>query len=67
MQLLVIFCYDGNRLVKVVVDVMGHVFPELKQQEAHIREIIAEEEASFGRTLLHVSLIFIYNLQPYFC
>ncbi|KAI3768969.1 hypothetical protein L6452_00065 [Arctium lappa] len=42
-----------NGLVKVVVDVMGHVFPELKQQEAHIREIIAEEEASFGRTLLH--------------
>ncbi|KAJ9562621.1 hypothetical protein OSB04_007781 [Centaurea solstitialis] len=42
-----------NGLVKVVVDVMGHVFPELKQQEAHIREIIAEEEASFGRTLVH--------------
>ncbi|KAK9053746.1 hypothetical protein SSX86_024820 [Deinandra increscens subsp. villosa] len=42
-----------NGLVKVVVDVMGHVFPELKQQEAHIREVIAEEEASFGRTLLH--------------
>ncbi|CAH1419519.1 unnamed protein product [Lactuca virosa] len=42
-----------NGLVKVVVDVMGHVFPELKQQETHIREIIAEEEASFGRTLLH--------------
>ncbi|KAL4554823.1 hypothetical protein LXL04_037429 [Taraxacum kok-saghyz] len=42
-----------NGLVKVVVDVMSHVFPELKQQEAHIREIIAEEEASFGRTLLH--------------
>ncbi|KAK9057059.1 hypothetical protein SSX86_024426 [Deinandra increscens subsp. villosa] len=42
-----------NGLVKVVVDVMGHVFPELKQQEAHIREIIAEEETSFGKTLLH--------------
>ncbi|XP_076917026.1 alanine--tRNA ligase-like [Bidens hawaiensis] len=42
-----------NGLVKVVVDVMGHVFPELKEREAHIREIIAEEEASFGRTLLH--------------
>ncbi|KVI10340.1 Alanine-tRNA ligase, class IIc [Cynara cardunculus var. scolymus] len=46
-----------NGLVKVVVDVMGHVFPELKQQEAHIREIIAEEEASFGRTLLHDAFV----------
>ncbi|GKD89598.1 alanine--tRNA ligase, partial [Tanacetum coccineum] len=43
-----------NGLVKVVVDVMSHVFPELKQHEKRIREIIAEEEASFGRTLLHV-------------
>nr|XP_043618703.1 alanine--tRNA ligase [Erigeron canadensis] len=42
-----------NGLVKVVVDVMGHVFPELKAQEEHIREVIADEEASFGRTLLH--------------
>ncbi|KAL8199962.1 hypothetical protein R6Q57_013530 [Mikania cordata] len=48
-----------NGLVKVVVDVMSHVFPELKQQEAHIREVIADEEASFGRTLLHESFIFM--------
>ena len=33
---------------------MGDVFPELKQREVHIREIIAEEEASFGKTLLKV-------------
>ncbi|KAI3702975.1 hypothetical protein L6452_28729 [Arctium lappa] len=42
-----------NGLVKVVVDVMSHVFPELKQREEHIRGIIAAEETSFGRTLLH--------------
>ncbi|KAL5748565.1 hypothetical protein ACOSQ2_025862 [Xanthoceras sorbifolium] len=41
-----------NGLVNVVVKVMGDVFPELKQHEAHIRGIIAVEEASFGKTLL---------------
>ncbi|CAH9070866.1 unnamed protein product [Cuscuta epithymum] len=40
-------------LVKVVTEVMGDVFPELKQHEAHIMDIIADEETSFGRTLLH--------------
>lgn len=34
---------------------MGDVFPELKQNEVRIRDIIAEEEASFGKTLLKVS------------
>ncbi|KAL6561706.1 hypothetical protein OROMI_017307 [Orobanche minor] len=43
-------------LVDVVVDVMGHVFPELKERTSHIKEIITEEEASFGRTLLHLGL-----------
>ena len=57
---LVTFCYDGIRLVKVLVDVMSHVFPELKQHETRIREIIADEEASFGRTLLHVRLAFTH-------
>lgn len=35
--------------------VMGNVFPELKQHELRIREVIADEEASFGKTLLKVS------------
>ncbi|EXC33093.1 Alanine--tRNA ligase [Morus notabilis] len=39
-------------LVNIVVKVLGDVFPELKQHEVRIREIIAEEEASFGKTLL---------------
>ncbi|KAL0282568.1 UNVERIFIED_CONTAM: Alanine--tRNA ligase, partial [Sesamum radiatum] len=38
-------------LVQVVVEVMGDVFPELKEHDVKIREIIADEEASFGRTL----------------
>ncbi|XP_008810668.2 alanine--tRNA ligase-like [Phoenix dactylifera] len=39
-------------LVGIVVKVMGAVFPELKQYEANIEEIIAEEEISFGKTLV---------------
>ncbi|KAJ8500056.1 hypothetical protein OPV22_010608 [Ensete ventricosum] len=39
-------------LVGVVTKVMGDVFPELKQYESKIQEILADEEASFGRTLL---------------
>ncbi|XP_051150247.1 alanine--tRNA ligase [Andrographis paniculata] len=40
-----------NELVQVVVELMGDVFPELKKHSKKIREIIADEEASFGRTL----------------
>ncbi|MCL7042423.1 hypothetical protein MKW94_013428, partial [Papaver nudicaule] len=40
------------RLVRVVVELMGDVFPELKHHEVKIRNTIAEEETSFGRTLL---------------
>ncbi|KAG6426634.1 hypothetical protein SASPL_110861 [Salvia splendens] len=40
-----------NGLVQVVVDVMSDVFPELKEHAVKIREIIGDEEASFGRTL----------------
>ncbi|ERM93908.1 alanine--tRNA ligase [Amborella trichopoda] len=41
-----------NGLVNGVVKVMGDIFPELKQHEVKIQDIIAEEEASFGRTLV---------------
>lgn len=49
--------------MNVVVRVMGDVFPELKQHEVRIREIIAEEEASFGKTLLKVGLLKIKILR----
>ncbi|KAH9313613.1 hypothetical protein KI387_022240, partial [Taxus chinensis] len=39
-------------LVSIVVEVMGNTFPELMQHEKKIQEIIAEEELSFGRTLI---------------
>ncbi|MBA0855228.1 hypothetical protein Goshw_010860, partial [Gossypium schwendimanii] len=41
-----------SRLVRIVVEAMGDVFPELKQHEARIGDIIAAEEASFGKTLV---------------
>ncbi|KAK8943427.1 Alanine--tRNA ligase [Platanthera guangdongensis] len=41
-----------SSLVGVLVRVMGDIFPELKQHEEKIRDIISEEEASFGRTLV---------------
>ncbi|KMT06835.1 hypothetical protein BVRB_7g159900 [Beta vulgaris subsp. vulgaris] len=45
---------DGffSGLVPTLVNLMCDVFPELKQQEKHIKDIIADEEASFGKTLL---------------
>lgn len=43
-----------SRLVSVVVTVMGEIFPELKQGESNIKDIIAEEETSFGKTLVKV-------------
>ncbi|PNY06046.1 alanyl-tRNA synthetase [Trifolium pratense] len=44
-----------NGLVNVVANLLGDVFPELKQQEVHIRNVIKEEEESFGRTLVKVA------------
>lgn len=41
-----------SSLVGVLVSLMGDIFPELKQYEEKIKEIISEEEASFGRTLV---------------
>jgi alanyl-tRNA synthetase len=49
----------GIRLVHVVVQLMGPTFPELIKNEEKIKEIIAEEEASFGRTLLKVLNLFV--------
>ncbi|XP_054823230.1 alanine--tRNA ligase [Prosopis cineraria] len=45
---------DGffNGLVSTVVNVMDDVFPELKHHEVLIKDVIKEEEESFGRTLI---------------
>jgi len=51
-----VFNLGEIRLVNVVANVLGDVFPELKQQEVHIRNVIQEEEESFGRTLVKVRI-----------
>ena len=39
------------RLVDVLVRTMGHVFPELRARQAHVREVLHMEEEAFNRTL----------------
>jgi len=38
-------------LVPVLVDTMGHIFPEIKDRHAHITRVIEAEESHFGKTL----------------
>lgn len=40
-----------SRLVPIIADQFDHVFSELKQQQSFVEKVIAEEEASFLRTL----------------
>ncbi len=42
---------DFSQLVTPVVESLGDVFPELKQQQGIIQRVIRSEEESFGRTL----------------
>jgi alanyl-tRNA synthetase len=42
---------DFSQLVAPVVESLGSVFPELKQQQEVITRVIRSEEESFGRTL----------------
>ncbi len=39
------------QLVDAVVDLMGDAFPELKKDPDHVKQLIREEEESFGRTI----------------
>ncbi len=39
------------KLVQVLVDTMGSVFPEIKERQNHIEKIIKAEEESFNNTL----------------
>jgi len=40
-----------HKLVASVVDQMGEAFPEIKEKQKHIENVILAEEESFGRTL----------------
>jgi alanyl-tRNA synthetase len=39
------------KLVAVLADKMGHVFPELRAKQDHIEQVIQREEEAFNRTL----------------
>lgn len=39
------------KLVPVLVDTMGDIFPEIKDHHAHIARVIEAEESHFGKTL----------------
>ena len=39
------------KLVSVLADTMGHVFPELRAKQEHVEEVIQREEETFNRTL----------------
>jgi alanyl-tRNA synthetase len=39
------------KLVAVLADKMGHVFPELRAKQDHIEQVIQREEAAFNKTL----------------
>ncbi|MBL0060034.1 MAG: alanine--tRNA ligase [bacterium] len=39
------------KLVPVLVDTMGDIFPEIKDRHAHIARVIEAEESHFGKTL----------------
>lgn len=40
-----------HKLVPVLIDTMGQVFPEIKDRHAHIARVIEAEESHFGKTL----------------
>src|SRR5256885_12070685 len=42
--------FRSEQLVAPVVETLGGVFPELKQQQDIVRRVIRSEEESFGRT-----------------
>jgi alanyl-tRNA synthetase len=40
-----------HKLVQVLVDTMGEVFPEIRARQSHVEEVIRREEEAFNRTL----------------
>ncbi|MCC6416592.1 MAG: alanine--tRNA ligase, partial [Opitutaceae bacterium] len=52
-----------EKLVAPVVESLGHVFTELKQQQSIIERVIRSEEESFGRTLEKGLQVFEQEIQ----
>jgi alanyl-tRNA synthetase len=40
-----------HKLVSILADTMGHVFPELRAQQDHIEQVTQREEEAFNKTL----------------
>ncbi len=40
-----------NKIVPIVVETMGDMFPELKKNPQHVIDIVKDEEISFSKTL----------------
>ncbi|MBI5422449.1 MAG: alanine--tRNA ligase [Opitutae bacterium] len=57
---------DFSQLVAPVVESLGHVFPELKQQQQVIERVIRSEEESFGRTFENGMRLFHQELRSAF-
>jgi alanyl-tRNA synthetase len=55
---------DLSQLVAPVVESLGKVFDELKQQQSIIERVIRAEEESFGRTLDRGLLEFLKGIAP---
>jgi alanyl-tRNA synthetase len=51
------------KLVSVLVDTMGHVFPELRAKQDHIEQVIQWEEEAFNKTLDRGIELFESELQ----
>jgi alanyl-tRNA synthetase/REP element-mobilizing transposase RayT len=51
-----------NKLVSVLVEKMGDVFPELKKKQSHIEEVIKSEEEGFNKTLDKGIEVFLSDL-----
>ncbi len=56
---------DFLQLVTPVVESLGDVFPELKQQQSNIQRVIGAEEESFGRTLDRGLYLFSETAKSY--
>jgi alanyl-tRNA synthetase len=50
------------KLVSVLADIMGHVFPEIRVKREHIEEVIQREEEAFNKTLDRGIEIFEANI-----
>jgi alanyl-tRNA synthetase/REP element-mobilizing transposase RayT len=52
------------KLVEVLAEKMGDVFPELRKKQTHVQEVIKAEEESFSKTLHEGIMVFLKGIAP---